>query len=84
MPTKVEITMAKFARSVSIKAPVEEVFNYWKDPSNWPTPGRAWSTVLSVSWRVRAYRLSDERLAEDRPEDLFHPHQPPVKGTNPP
>ncbi len=37
--------MAKFARSVSIKAPVEEVFNYWKDPSNWP---EVWSSMVTA------------------------------------
>jgi len=40
--------MAHFTRSVVIDAPVERVFDYWKDPANWPEvwPSMVKSTVV--------------------------------------
>lgn len=38
--------MATFTRSISIKAPVAEVFDYWKDPSNWP---EVWPSMVAVN-----------------------------------
>lgn len=37
--------MATFTRSISIKAPVDVVFDYWKNPANWP---EVWPSMVSV------------------------------------
>jgi uncharacterized protein YndB with AHSA1/START domain len=36
--------MARFTRSVVIDAPVGRVFDYWKDPANWP---EVWPSMVA-------------------------------------
>jgi len=38
--------MAHFQRSITIEAPVHEVFEYWKDPRNWP---EVWPSKIEAS-----------------------------------
>lgn len=37
--------MAQFTRSIEIKAPVQQVFDYWKDPTHWP---EVWPSMIEV------------------------------------
>lgn len=43
--------MAHFQRDVTIEAPVHEVFEYWKDPRNWPEvwPSKTESTDVVLT-----------------------------------
>lgn len=38
--------MARFTRSIAIDAPVEHVFDYWKDPGNWP---EVWPSMVKTA-----------------------------------